>query len=153
MSYSAYRPNRRDESLWPPLVRTDRSPNGNRCEGLDPNTTDSEDELEPMKESYGNDHPLRRHQSFQSEDDVVDYYSNTATGGGGGGGGVKDRLHGHALARSWIRLESAPYVHFKQQPQGSGGGGKDKWHEWFQMQKDWLSNVEQDPDNYFDDNL
>lgn len=60
-----------------------------------------------------------------------------------------DRLHNPHLVKSYMRLESAPFVHFKQQ----SSGGKDKWHEWFHMQKDWMNNVEENPENFFDDNL
>ena len=52
------------------------------------------------------------------------------------------------LARSYARLAQAPSVHFPQAP-----GAKDKWHDWFKMQKEWLDNVEDDPENYFDDFL
>ena len=163
MSHNAYRSSRRDESLWAPLISTEGVDDGNRIDGLDVTSEDSEDELESLKDSSGSSAMWRRLQSTRSEDesasDIIQEQqqqlkrrisSSSAFSGGGGGGGVKDRLQDPALAKSWIRLENAPYVHFKQQ---QGPGGKDKWHEWFQMQKDWLNNVEQDPENYFDDKL
>ena len=52
-----------------------------------------------------------------------------------------------ALARSYVKLEKAvPPNSFKP-------GAKDKWHEWFQIQADWMRNVEEDPEHYFDDYL
>ena len=33
------------------------------------------------------------------------------------------------------------------------GVGRDKWHDWFKMQQEWMDNVEQDTENYFDDYL
>ena len=53
-----------------------------------------------------------------------------------------DRLQNPLLAKSYTRLEGASYFQFKQ-----------KGHEWFEMQKNWMTNVEEDPENYFDDNL
>ncbi len=38
-------------------------------------------------------------------------------------------------------------------PTGGVDLGKDKWHEWFRMQREWMKKVEEDPDNYFDDYL
>lgn len=61
-----------------------------------------------------------------------------------GDGGHKSPL----LARSYARLAQASSVHSPQAP-----GAKDKWHDWFKMQKEWLNNVEDDPENYFDDFL
>lgn len=148
------RPNRHDESrLWPPHISMAGVEDGS---GLDITPEDSEDELETLRESCGSDLTWRRLQSCRSEDDGAGVGDNTQQhlqpqSSNASGGGVRDRLHDPALAKSWIRLESAPCVHFKQQ--GGATGGKDKWHDWLQMQKDWLSKVEQDPDNYFDDNL
>ena len=59
-------------------------------------------------------------------------------------GGHKSPL----LARSYARLAQASSGHFPQAP-----GAKDRWHDWFKMQKEWLNNVEDDPENYFDDFL
>ena len=59
---------------------------------------------------------------------------------------LTDRATNPALAKSFTRLEKAPLVHFKQ-------GTEDKWHDWFKMQKEWMNNVENDPENYFDDYL
>lgn len=58
----------------------------------------------------------------------------------------KDKSNNPALAKSFARIERAPFVHFKQ-------GTEDKWHNWFKMQKEWMNNVENDPENYFDDYL
>ena len=74
----------------------------------------------------------------KSEEESVDFQSLDST-----------QQDNSLLMKSYMKLESAPFLHFQQQ----GAGGKDKWHEWFQMQKDWMNNVEEDPDNYFDDNL
>ena len=30
---------------------------------------------------------------------------------------------------------------------------RDRWHDWFRLQGEWLSHIEEDPDNYFDDLL
>ena len=32
-------------------------------------------------------------------------------------------------------------------------GVRDKWHDWFKMQREWMDNVERDEENYFDDYL
>ena len=51
------------------------------------------------------------------------------------------------IERSYTRLEeSAQYVGALQET-------KDKWHQWFQLQANWMKNVEEDPENYFDDYL
>ena len=51
------------------------------------------------------------------------------------------------IERSYTRLaESAQYTGAVQET-------KDKWHEWFQLQANWMKNVEEDPENYFDDSL
>ena len=51
------------------------------------------------------------------------------------------------IERSYTRLEeSARYIGALQET-------KDKWHEWFQLQANWMKNVEDDPENYFDDCL
>ena len=47
------------------------------------------------------------------------------------------------LAESYARLARAAGA----TPQ------RDRWHDWFKLQGEWLSHVEQDPDNYFDDLL
>lgn len=49
-----------------------------------------------------------------------------------------------ALAKSYAKLEKAvPPLGYKP----------DKWHNWFEMQADWMKNVEKDPEHYFDDYL
>ena len=49
-----------------------------------------------------------------------------------------------ALAKSYAKLEKAvPPLGYKP----------DKWHSWFEMQADWMKNVEKDPEHYFDDYL
>ena len=35
----------------------------------------------------------------------------------------------------------------------AGGGEGDKWQDWFHVQRDWMNNVDENPENYFDDNL
>ena len=49
------------------------------------------------------------------------------------------------VTRSYARLAQAPVVYFPQD--------RDKWRDWFKMQRDWLDNVQKDPENYFDDFL
>lgn len=49
-----------------------------------------------------------------------------------------------ALAKSYAKLEKS----VSHKP-----GSKDKWHDWFQMQADWMKNVEEYPEHYFDDHL
>lgn len=51
-----------------------------------------------------------------------------------------------ALAKSYSKLE-------KTIPPGYKPGSKDKWHDWFQLQADWMKNVESNPEHYFDDYL
>ena len=51
-----------------------------------------------------------------------------------------------ALAKSYAKLEKAIPLGYKPET-------KDKWHDWFQMQADWMKNVEKDPEHYFDDYL
>ena len=54
-----------------------------------------------------------------------------------------EKMTSPALAKSYAKLEKAiPSVETK-----------DKWHDWFQMQADWMDNVEKNPDHYFDDGL
>ena len=48
-----------------------------------------------------------------------------------------------ALAKSYAKLEKAVPLGYKP----------DKWHDWFQMQADWMKNIEKDPEHYFDDYL
>ncbi len=98
---------------------------------------ESDEDMEPLKESRN----LGKHLS-RSEEEIMEAQSLDTP---------RDRLHDPLLAKSYTRLESAPFFHFKQP--GAGPGGKDKWHDWFEMQKDWMNNVEEDPVNYFDDNL
>lgn len=75
------------------------------------------------------------------------------------------------MARSYAKLEravvhstgaSGPGTSLGAGPASLGraasptGGlelSRDKWHDWFKMQKEWLSKVEEDPENYFDDYL
>ena len=49
-----------------------------------------------------------------------------------------------ALAKSYAKLEKS-VLH--------KSGSKDKWHDWFQLQADWVNNVEEYPEHYFDDYL
>ena len=49
-----------------------------------------------------------------------------------------------ALAKSYAKLEKS-VLH--------KSGAKDKWHDWFQLQADWVNNVEEYPEHYFDDYL
>lgn len=51
-----------------------------------------------------------------------------------------------ALARSYDKLSRAPLKHFKQEEET-------KCHKWLKMQREWLDNIEEDPDSYFDDFL
>ena len=55
----------------------------------------------------------------------------------------KDAPRATALAKSYAKLEKAIPLGYKS----------DKWHDWFQMQADWMKNVEKDPEHYFDDYL
>ena len=56
---------------------------------------------------------------------------------------LEEKLTTPALVKSYAKLEKAiPKME-----------GKDKWHDWFQMQADWMENVENNPDYYFDDGL
>ena len=48
-----------------------------------------------------------------------------------------------ALAKSYAKLEKAVPL----------GHKPEKWHDWFEMQADWMKNVEKDPEHYFDDYL
>ncbi len=49
------------------------------------------------------------------------------------------------LAHSYAQLaELGPPVELQR---------RDKWHDWIQMQNEWMDRVETDPDNYFDDYL
>lgn len=48
-----------------------------------------------------------------------------------------------ALAKSYAKLEKVVSL----------GHKPDKWHDWFEMQADWMNNVEKDPEHYFDDYL
>ena len=70
------------------------------------------------------------------------------------------------LAKSYAKLERALPLHghvtspqSNLGPEGVGGGaspldlGRDKWHDWFKMQREWMNKVEEDPENYFDDYL
>lgn len=50
-----------------------------------------------------------------------------------------------SLARSYAKLAKlGPPVDV---------GSKDRWHDWFKMQSEWMEKVETDPENYFDDFL
>ena len=57
-----------------------------------------------------------------------------------------DDLASPALAKSYAKLE-------KDVPLGNKPGTNDKWHDWFQLQADWMKNVEKNPEHYFDDYL
>lgn len=48
-----------------------------------------------------------------------------------------------ALAKSYAKLEKAVPL----------GHKPDKWHGWFEMQAEWMKNIEKDPEHYFDDYL
>lgn len=55
-------------------------------------------------------------------------------------------------------LETAESVNlvdesYERLTSAGGGGEGDKWQEWFHMQRDWMNNVDENPENYFDDNL
>lgn len=134
VSHNTYRPNRQDESfLWPALIGS-----GGRGEEegreLDVTPEESDDELKDTLTSGG------WQQSALQEESTAEMHALDSD---------LDRLHDPHLVKSYMRLENAPFLHFKQQ----GAGGKDKWHEWFSMQKDWMNNVQDNPDDYFDDNL
>jgi hypothetical protein len=59
---------------------------------------------------------------------------------------IKQSDHGQtnkALAKSYAKLEKAVPL----------GHKPEMWHDWFEMQADWMKNVEKDPEHYFDDYL
>lgn len=138
-----YRPNRQDESiLWPSHVGSEGKQEEEEEDGeLDITPEESEDELDGVRDDvYGCRQSTLPH--AKSEEEAAEMHTLDSD---------LDRLHNPHLVQSYKRLESAPFLHFKQQ--GAGAGGKDKWHEWFVMQKDWMNNVEENPESYFDDNL
>ena len=154
VSHNVYKGSRHGgDSLWAPLVTTTSADDDeNRMDGIDDTSEDSEDDQEPLGESHRNDLTWERkhYSTSRSEDEQphVPHQESTSMS--------VSEAKVPALAKSWQRLENAQFVHFKppqQQQQGGGAAGRDKWHEWFQMQKNWMDNVEEDPDNYFDDNL
>lgn len=140
MSHNAYRPNRHDESfLWPALVGIGgRGEEEEEGKELDVTPEESDDELKEAMVSGGWRQGTLPHSKSEEEStaEMRTFDSDL------------DRLHDPHLVKSYMRLESAPFLHFKQ-----GAGGKDKWHEWLSMQKDWMNNVQDNPDDYFDDNL
>ena len=89
-------------------------------------------------------HPSLSLQHSNSEEQI-DAYTSPDTHSPVDGGHENPKL-----AHSYARLAQAPVVYF---PQGPGAKDRDKWHDWFKMQRDWLDNVQNDPENYFDDFL
>ena len=103
---------------------------------------DTEDENDHLTSSLGlaslasgSYNHLRSHAYQQNKsDDETDVPSESHVS-------EKDRT----LARSYAKLAKlGPPV---------DTGAKDKWHDWFRMQSEWMDKVETDPDNYFDDGL
>jgi hypothetical protein len=141
-----YRPNKQNESfLWPALSGSGgRGAEEEDGRELDVTPEESEDELKDTMTSTS----WRQAHSKSEEESTAEMHTFDSD---------LDRLHDPHLVKSYMRLENAPFLHFKQQGAsaagGGGGGGKDKWHEWFSMQKDWMNNVQDNPDDYFDDNL
>jgi len=152
-----YKPGRHGgDSLWPPLVTTTSADDEDtRVDGSMDSSDDSEDDYELHSSSWKKMTTSHSEEEGSSHLDslqplLLQQESVAATN--------VAEAKAPALAKSFQRLQSAQFVHFEppqQQQQGSGGGApkKDKWHEWFQMQNKWMDNVEEDPDNYFDDNL
>lgn len=109
---------------------------------------ESDEELDPLKDSMPTWRQSTHHS--RSEEEALEMQTLTSD---------LERLHHPVLLKSYARLESAPFLHFSKQQHGQGGGGggggasEDKWHKWVNMQKDWMNNVEENPDDYFDDNL
>lgn len=138
----SWRPKRRDESLlWPPLIGGD----GEELRELDVTPEESDEELDPLKDSMPTWRQSIHHS--RSEEEALEMQTLTSD---------LERLDHPVLLKSYARLESAPFLHFSKQQHGQGGGGgasEDKWHKWVNMQKDWMNNVEENPDDYFDDNL
>ena len=157
-----YKPGRGGgDSLWPPLVTTTGADDEEtRVDGYMDSSEDSEDDYDLQSELHSSSwKKVTSHSEeegsghLDSLQPLLQRHESMATTNA-----VDSKAP--ALAKSFQRLQSAQFVHFEppqQQPhqQGSRGGApsRDKWHEWFQMQKKWMDNVEEDPDNYFDDNL
>ena len=135
--------NRRGESsfLWPALLSSDGREEEEALRDLDVTPEESEDELGETMGGGGSSWRQSTFRKSELEDEATAETCLLDTD--------LDRLHNPHLAKSYMRLENAPFLHFKQQKAGT----KDKWHEWFHMQKDWMNNVEENPENYFDDNL
>ncbi len=154
VSHNAYRPDRRDKSLlWTPLIASD----GREEEPVEQEETseEEEEEVDHLKESI----TAWRHSTIPLQPKVEDEATEMHTLDSD-----LDRLHDPHLVKSYTRLESAPFLHFKQPQQqqqqqqqgggaGGGAGGGDKWHEWVSLQKDWMNKVDENPDSYFDDCL
>lgn len=133
-----WQPGKKDESLfWPPLISDRKDDEEDDPRDFD-DIPESDDDLDPSGQQQWTRQSTLRH----SEDEGTDSADLLQQGSSSG------RLKDPVLAKSYIRLESAPFIHCKQQ----SAGGKDKWHEWLAMQKEWLNNAEENPD-YFDDNL
>lgn len=156
MSHNVHPGRHGRETLWPPMVTTTSADNETRVNGMFDSSDDSDNEFDPMNDFDGTSTWNRKSfMSSRSEDDGGShsegphpaFQESTTTNAAD--------AKAPALAKSWQRLESAQYLHFKppQQQQAGAEPAQDKWHEWFQMQRDWMENVEEDPDNYFDDNL
>lgn len=137
MSQPPYKPNK--SVPLPPLIG---STDGREEElgEMDVTPEESEDDMDPLKESAIGGWRQSTLTHSKSEEEVAEMHALDSD---------LDRLHDPHLVKSYMRLENSPFLHFKQQPPG----GKDKWHEWVMMQKDWMNNVEENPDDYFDDNL
>lgn len=95
---------------------------------------DTEDESDTLVFSSMSRRLLTAH-SFLQSTSVEDSVDSPAT----------DGHENPLIARSYAKLQA--------QGGGLGVGTKDKWHNWFKMQREWLDNVEQDTENYFDDYL
>ena len=153
VSHNAYRPDKRDKSLlWTPLISDGREEEEPRDQ--DATSEESEEEVDHLKDSIS----TWRHSTVPLQPRVEDEAAEMRALDSD-----LDHLHDPHLVKSYTRLESAPFLHFKQpqpqpqqqqqQQQQGGVAPADKWHEWVSLQKDWMNKVEENPDSYFDDYL